>query len=408
MGAVDIDSFADILQDYYSKETVKDLSYEENVMYALLPKKTDCSGFQYVQPVQYGVPNGRSRQFSTAQANKSGAKYTKFNVDWADDFGVTSVNRKIMKQSDGTASFFEAFTRESDAMLKQLMRNLAISCYRGSGGARGQINSSYSSGTSITLANLEEITNFEVGDVLQFSANDGDTSTDTLIDSGGTAVISNINEDSATITLDGVTNVPSLAASYYIFIEDDFQNSVNGFLDWIPVSAPSGAFLGSVDRSTQPTRLGGHRVSIQNMPIHEAVKKMINRVRRSGGKLTHIFMDVARYETLEFELGDRVHYEVESPQDATIGFQGIKFVGNGTTKPVMVYGDINCPQDIIAGMNMDYWKQVSLGETPDVVDEDGVTMLREATASGFEFRGEYYANMVTECPRDNVVGDFTS
>lgn len=404
MSAVDATDLEAILKEFYTKENVRDMGYEDNPMFAALPKKTDAGGEYYVQPVQYGRGNGRSRVYATAQANKSGNKYQDFIVPYRDDFGTTSITRKALKQAKGGASsFFEAKSREFDAVITNLTRNAAISAYRNSGGARGRINSSGVTALVFTLEDPEEITNFEEGMTLQFSANDGSVSSHALIDAGGTAIISAINTATGAITLASITNVPSIAANNYIFQEDDFQLSFNGFLDWCPLTAPTSTLFLNVNRATH-SRLGGNRLTLTTGSMGEACKKLLNLIRREGGHTSHLFTNVANYQQLEFEEGDRVRYDVMKPQDATVGFEGIKIVGTGGQKPVMVLPDINCPDDILVAMNMDDWALVSLGEVPEVVDEDGVTMLREATASAFEFRAEYYANLSCADTRNNGVG----
>jgi len=295
MASTDSDSFAAALQEYYTTENIVDMTYEENPRHALFPKKTDCSGKYYVQPVQYGGTKGRSRSFSTAQSLKDGGEYVDFIVPWRDDYALHSIKRKVMKQSVGDASFFEAQTREFDDILKRLVRSAALSEYRGYGGAMGQINSSYSSGTEITLSDPDEITNFELGDVLQLSAGDGNTSTDTLI-AGVERTITAIDVDDGKITFDSATG---LAASRYLFKKGDFQKSFNGFLDWCPLTAPSStAFLG-VDRSVH-SHLGGNRIDKTGSNIKEAVLAGLTRVRRQGGKTTHVWMNTSVRERLVY------------------------------------------------------------------------------------------------------------
>lgn len=397
MASVDSTSFDAALKEYYTKEAVKDLTYEDNPWHAMIPKKK-VGGRRYIQPVQYGIPSGRSRTFSKAQANKGTNKYEDFVVTYADDYAALSITRKVMKQSDSEASFFEAQEREISSMLKKLTRSCAISEYRGTGGAKGQISSGYSSSTTFTLADPEEISNFELDDRLVFSANNGDTSSDTLVSATPTTITA-IDRDAGTITVDSDTN---LAASRYVFIEGDFQNSIAGLLAWIPTTAPTGSdsFFG-VNRSVDATRLAGSRISATSVPIAEAVRQGTARLGREGAAPDTALMSHAKYRDLVLELGSKVEYEMTKPGDANVGFTGVKFIGG--KRPITCHADQNCPDDNIFLLTKDTWKFVSLGEVPEMVDEDGSTMLREVSASGFEVRAEYYGNMVCDDPRANCV-----
>jgi hypothetical protein len=403
MSAVDASSFDAALKEFYSAEGINDVTYPENPWFALCPKKTDAGGKRYVQPIQYGIPNGRSRTFSTAQANKSTNKYEDFFVTYADNFGVISITRKVMKQSAGAGkkAFFEARQREVDGMLDKLIRGEAISMYRGSGGSIGQISAGYTSGTTFTLNDIEEISNFEVGDVLVFSANDGDTASDTLIGGGTptTATVTGVDRDAGTVTVNDATG---LAASRYLFIEGDFQNSIAGLLAWIPTTAPtSGDSFFGVDRSSD-SRLYGSRVTATNVSIAEAIRIGIARLGREGASPDLCLMNHLKFRDLQLELGNKVVYNDLKSTDARIGFKSIMFTGS-RSKNVDCVADQNCLDDNIFLLTKDTWKLVSLGPVPDMVDDDGVTMLREVSAAGYEVRADSYCNLSCDDPRANCV-----
>jgi hypothetical protein len=402
MSSVDATSFDAALKEFYSEEGINDVTYPENPWFAMCPKKTDIGGKHYVQPIQYGIPNGRSRTFATGQANKSTNKYEDFFITTADDFGFISITRKVLKQSKGAGkkAFFEARQREVDGMLSTLTRSCAISMYRNTGGARGQISAGYTSGLTFTLNDIEEISNVEVGDVYVFSANDGSSAAHTLIGGGTptTATVTGVNRDTGTVTVNDATG---LAASRYFFVEGDFKNSIAGLLAWIPTVAPtSGDSFFQVDRS-EDSRLYGSRVSATNVSIAEAIRIGIARLGREGASPDLCLMNHLKFRDLQLELGNKVVYDDIKSTDARIGFKSIVFTGS--RRNVNCVADQNSTDDNMFLLTKDTWKLVSLGPVPDMVDDDGVTMLREVSASGYEVRADYYANMACDDTRANCV-----
>lgn len=397
-------TFDAALKEYYSDEAVKDLSYEDNPFYAMVPKLTSLTGDLYVQPVQYGTSvGGRSMTFADALAGKDTNKYVKFQIDTVEDYAMISIGRKVMKQSaNDRGAFFEARTREIDGMIKSLVRSLSTKLYRNSGGAIGQVNSSGGASATITLLEPEDICNFEVGMVLEASADDMADSGDALL--VGSATVTGIDRDAGTLTTAGgnwSTQITGLTASTFLFAKGDASNSVSGLLAWIPETAPGGSdsFHG-VNRSVDVSRLAGARVSASGDPVAEALRKGASRLGREGAFPNAVFMSHQKFRDLILELGNKVEYATTSVT-ANVGFTGVKIVGSKT--PITVYADHNCPDKYAMMLAMDSWKLVSIGPTPDLQDDDGLRMLREGSSDGFEVRASYYANLVCSDPRANCV-----
>lgn len=404
MAQVDSTSFDAALKEYYTDEYVREQVYEDNPWYAMVPKLTTLTGDTYVQPVQHGIAiGGRSATFATALANKDTNKYKKFNVTTVDDYAMISIGRKVMKQSaNNRGAFFEARTREIDGMLKALTRSLAVKLFRNSGGSLGRVGSL--STVTLTLKEPEDVCNFEVGQSLAASANDGSVSTHTLRAAGATNVITAIDRDAGTLTAATAwsTAISGLTADDYLFAEGDFQNAVSGLAAWIPTTAPtSGDSFFGVDRSTDVSRLSGSRISAAGDPIAEALRKGAARLGREGASPDCVFMSHQKYRDLILELGNKVEYEQAKASDANVGFTGVKIIGS--KKPITVFADHNCPDAQAYMLTKDTWRLVSLGPVPDLHDDDGVRMLRESTSDGFEVRASYYANLVCCDPRANAV-----
>lgn len=400
MAQVDATSFDAALKEYFSDEHVVDTVYEDNPWFAMIPKK-QITGKTYVQPVQYGIPQSRSADIAVALGNKKTNKYVDFQVPTFDDYSSISIGRKVMKQSaNDRGAFFEARAREIEGMLKSLTRSAAISLYRNGGGSIGQVAASGISTTSLTLKNIEDVVNFEVGQEIVMSANDGSDSSHTL--RTGSATITAVNRDTGVLTTDAnwTAQISGATDDDHLFVEGDFQNKMQGFLAWVPTTAPTSTAFNGVDRSVDPTRLGGCRIDGTSLPIVEAIREGCSRVGREGGMPDCAFMSFNRYNEMLTELENKVEYTTTGVT-ANVSFTGVKIYGG--RRPVVAYADHNCPDDRICLVRKDTWKLISLGPVPDLHDEDGVRMLRESGSDGFEVRASYYANSVCEDPRSNAV-----
>ncbi len=393
----DSTSAESILKDYYTDETVRDLGYEENAFYSMVSKLTSFTGKKYIQPVQYGRPQGRSADSAKALANKTANQYIDFEVTMASDYASHSISRKVIKESSNNrGAFFKEQTREIDSMLKSLVRSCAIALYRNGSGAIGQVHATTAiSGTTITLNEPEDVVNFEIGQVLVSA--DAETTGSLHAGAVSTMTVTAVDEDAGTITVNAVNT--GLGASDYLFVEGDRNAKLKGLLAHFPTTAPTtGDSFFNVDRSVHVTRLAGHRLSATNVPIREAIRRMSARIGRSGGAPDSAFGSHQKYRDLELELDNKVVFHTQNVT-ANIGFTGIKLVG--IRKPITVYADHNCPDAAMPVVTMDTLKLVSLGQIPDMFDNDGNTLLREVAGWGFEVRADYFANLACSAPRDN-------
>jgi hypothetical protein len=393
------------IKEYYSKETVRDLVYENNPWFGMVQKER-TGGKYYDFVVEYELPASRSHDVSKALANKKAGKFQNFLVTQVKDYIAISIDRQTMYATDKSEyAFFSAQTRAIDSALKNLVRSLAMGMYRNKGGARGKIGTSGISGSTITLDDIEEIANFGVGDTLVLSANDGSTSTDTLLNGGATVNVTGVNRDTGVITCSAgiVASIPAAADGNFIFKDGDFQASIAGFDSWCPTTAPTAgdSFFGA-DRSPDVTRLAGCRISAIGDPISEAILKGCARLGREGAMPDTVLMNNASMRDLIIELGNKVEYEVTGAEDANVGFKGVIFMTDAGK--VTCYSDHNCPNKKLYITRKDVWRMVhSSVDVPEVQDEDGSALFREAGSDGFEVRMSYYCNVLPLSPQENCV-----
>lgn len=400
--SLDLTSFDAALKQHYTDERVENMVYADNPLLAMIPKYENFGGRNLPIPLIYGNPQGRSATFSNAQTRgaATNSQLADFVLTRVKDYSIATIDNETLEASKGNANaFLEATTVEIDGAINSLTRSLAIALYGQGWGEIGQ-RASISTNT-ITLSDSEDVTNFEVGQVLVAAA---------AVDSGtlrsGSAIVESVDRANGTVTVDSAAGITGFADNDFLFVQGDRENTaspsrlkVSGLEAWLPSTVTSTAFFG-VDRSVDSTRLGGQRSDGTGKPIEEALIDGASIAAREGGKVDHCFISYAKYAELEKALGSKVQY-VDLKLNAEIGFRGI--IINGPRGPIKVIPDQNCPSDKAFMLQLSSWKLYSLGKAVRVIDTDGLMMLRQSSSDGVEVRYGFYGNLGCRAPGYNCV-----
>lgn len=396
--ALDLTSFAAALKQHYTDDMVENMVYEDNPLLALLSKMERFGGKNLPIPIIYGNPQGRSASFSTAQANKTNSQLKDFVLTRDRDYSLASIDNETMEASQGDANaFLEAATVEIDGAIQSATRSLAIALYGTGSGSIGQVNAGFT-GTSFTLKDVEDVTNFEVGMELVFSTADGGGSV-----KSGSITVNGVDRDTGIVTVDAGTAIDGgtgPATDDFVFVEGDYDAKIKGLRAWLPDSTPTSSPFFGVDRTADATRLGGIRFNGSSLPIEEALITAAARAGREGGKPDHCFMSYNKFSDLEKALGSKVQYVDVMHDKGVIGFRGMLI--HGPRGPIRVIPDQNCPDSRAFMLQMNVWKLYSLGKCPKILDSDGLKLLRESSADAVEVRVGYYAQLGCRAPGWNV------
>ena len=396
--ALNMTTFAADLKQHYTNERIENMVYKDNPFLAMVSKYEQFGGENLKLPIKYGIPQGRSATFSDAQANKTNSQLKAFLLTRVADYSLASIQNETIEASKGNANaFMEAATTEIDGAIESASRSLAISLFGDGSGAIGQVLSGTgTAATSLTLKQIDDVTNFEVGMTLYFNATKTGSS-GTIVPAGGItgSVVSAVNRDTGVLTV-GTTAV---VADDYIYQIGDYDEKISGLEAWVPESAPTSALFFSVDRSVDPTRLGGIRFDASSLPLEEGLIGAASRAAREGGKPDVCFVNYSNFADLEKALGSKVSY-VDEKINPQIGFRGILI--HGPRGPIKVIPDQNCPKNVAFMLDMSMWKLYSLGKAPKILDSDGLRFLRESTADAVEVRIGYYAQLGCRGPGYNV------
>lgn len=404
--ALDVGTVTAALKEHYKALRVQNMVYKDNPLLAMMPKYTKFGGENMPIPLIYSNPQRRSATFATGQANTSTSALEKFVITRVKDYSFASITGESIKATERDSDAFLRYaTMEIDGALNSLTRSLAIAMYRDGTGVIGKQSAAIDPGTttSLTLAETEDVTNFEVGMKVVLA----ETAIGALLGSVGTKEITAVNRDTGVLTVTTLHGDAD-AGDFIIGEGDDYATGssykkVFGLEAWVPSAAPGTgavpAALNGVTRTTDVTRLGGNRFDGSALPIEEALIGAASRVAREGGRPDHCFVDYATFSNLEKALGSKVVYDEAKARDVDIGFAAISLRGpRGTIK---IVPDQNCQPNVAWLLQLDTWSLNTLGEAPMFLDLDNNRMLRESAADAYEVRLGYYGNVACNAPGYN-------
>lgn len=399
----DLQLYTNILKTLYPSDSAPELIYPDSPLVALVPKDENWDGEEYAVSNRYSASAGFSHSFPNAQNNKSAPSWARFRVTDIQDYATFSVPGRVLRATKSNrGSLVRALKAAGDAAFYKMKRRLCSEIYGNGGGAKGQIASGQGTAT-LTLANVDDVKNFEVGDVLVSSVDDG---TGGAGASTNTGTIGAIDRNSGTITVDSGVWHTDFDDDDYLFVEGDYGQGLAGLAGWIPAADPTtGDDWFGYDRSVDPTREAGIRHTTTATSMRSALLDFARVLMRNGAAPTHYLMPPEAWTALIQELqANSVTYDKLMAQGARgevaeIGFKAVDFMtSHGMVK---LLPDIDCPADTVFALKLDTWKLASRGPVPHWDEDDGQRMLRESNADGIEGRIKYYGNVVCEAPGQN-------
>jgi hypothetical protein len=406
MAAASKTTFSAALKESIPDKRVETVGYKDNPLLALIKKKSDMEGVYRRFVVWHGGNQGGvGATFATAQAGKSVGLQKSFNVTTVHKYGLTSIeNEVILASKSNVGSFLRAAKSEDEQTIRNVSNDLGIHVYRNLGGARGRVGGT--STTTLTLLNPEDIVHFEQGMRIVSDDTDGTSgAADTEV-----ATISAVNIDAGTIhrTDANWTTGGNYADNDYLFRAGDFGLCVSGLDSWIPAAAPGATPFFGVDRSSDPTRLGGMRHDGSAGSIEEALLDASIKLQRLGGSPDVCMMNHTDFSALRKELGTRIMYtNISSTGLVPLSFRAIELPPVGNGKPIRVISDRNCQKGVSWLLQLDTWELCSHGKMPHTLSADVMggaqgSVIWEASADAVEVRTGYYGNLGCFAPGYNA------
>jgi len=421
-----------VLKELYidDQSFMKDLVYSKNPSFAMIPKDESVDGLagKYIPcPIQYGDPQGRSHTFLNAQGNQTPNQYQSFFVYIIQDYQLVTITNLLIEQTRSNAgSFVDEMKREMDGGIKNLSNNMAFEQFGSGTATRGFIGSAITNPSAgvyqFTLSNPRQVVNFEVGMTIQASATDGGavipTATPAVPDLG---TISSVQRDTGIIQFTVLQGAPQTdwGLNYAITVQGDIPAAggsgygpigqtgsylaASGYSAWIPATTPAitDSFWG-VNRSVDPTRLGGLRYNASSYTIEEGVVNALAFANQEGADPDVMILNFASYSALENALGAKVQYVDIKHEEADIAFEGIRF--HSAYGYLTVYADRNAISQVGLCLTMDTWKLRSLDKAPHILTYglEGLEGLRVGNSDALEVRIGAYYNYTCNAPGWNL------
>lgn len=406
-------SLAYALKTLWPQSRVQNEVYPDHPFLAMISKREDFYGDSMYIAVRTGDPQGRSAGFSTAQtiSQVSGGagsqRGVRFLITRATDYQLVSLGTEVMLASErDEGSLLRALDTEMKAGINNIGKSAATALFRGQSGnlARiGAISANTTVSADITLANINDVTSFEVGMLLVASA----TSTGANRATPASAYVATVNRDTGVVNVLGdfsSTNWSASSSGDFLSSSGDNANNsgsgnkMQGLIDWLPSSTPSATTFNGVDRSVDPTRLAGLRIDVSSLAPEEGWMTVLSKQAREGGSPNYSFVNHLDYRNIMIALGSKV--ENEYVQVGDIGFETLKI--RGPKGVVAVVADQDCPSGRGYSLDMRTWKLASLKGMPMILDQDGSQLSRTYNADSFEARIAYFANTYCDAPGFNA------
>ena len=326
-----------------------------------------------------------------------------------------------MEQTKTNAgAFVDAAKLQMDGGFRNLTNNIAFELFNSGTATRGistaassQTGGTAPGGVVLPLTNANQIVFFEVGMTLVASSTDGGAP------SPDTVTITAVNRATGVVT--GTASASTLSGNWaigsgsaYLTVQGDLPLAgatntgsflaLSGLAAWLPVTSPSATdnFWG-VNRSADPTRLGGLRYNAQAFTIEEGLTNALAFGNREGAKFDMIVIDFASYAALVNSLGAKVVNVQVKHDEVEVAFDGIRF--QTAYGAVTILADRNCPPQTAYCLTMNTWKMRSLGKVPHILTYgmEGLEGLRVGNADALEIRIGYYGNLICSAPGWNMV-----
>lgn len=402
--------------------------YEKFPFLDAVPKFSDGGGLNFTTAVVTGNPQGLGATLAIAQANAGLAgglgdfKGKQWIVPYGDYAGSVVINDKQIKQArKNEDAFFNWFNEEIDGIWRGFLEHMSYLMFCEAGLAIGSGTIGASNGV-ITLDDATAVIRFPVGSTLQASAASGGSSSDTLITSGNIGYVFAVDQNLGTVTV--ATSAANAAAgtggtptgwngqTIYLFRQGDFGGDSNpnvifkGIPSWIPATAPGSTdSFYNVNRSLDPARLAGFRLlaaDVAGMSIRKRIKRAVaiinNRSTTPG--ITHVVLNKEKWQDLADEMEAQGVRILESNEKYGFGTNSIALAAGGDV--VEVIGDRACPYATGFALTMpkdgSNIQMKSIDGFPHIIREDGLEIVRSATANDYEHRIAAYPAFVIKAP----------
>lgn len=394
-----------MMKKRYDSRRVANLTECHSPLVAKMPKDEGFMGESQEIPLIHALPQGMAA-VSLAQAVTStgNLKTKKFSLTMGTYIAHIAFGDKVLKASRGNeGAFMKNRVAETDALYKSVGQQLATHVYGNGGGSIGRIATGGITGNVFTLENKSDVINFNEGQYLVFSADDGSDSAHTV--RAGSTYVTAVDRSTGEVTVANFGSITGETVGDYVFRAGDFVGNTSGIelfhglrsFCWHNNAPPP---LYGMVRTSDKIRLAGSTLDSDDydgLAMEDRIMKLgtVMTGRYGVSKITDGYLNPEDWGELQSALRSQGYHPSEDTS-TRFGFTKIEAVLGG--QMVNLYADPYCPRGTFFAMNMEYWKFHSMGKLVQNANEDGLDILRAASTLDYELRLVSYSAPCTNAP----------
>lgn len=381
--------------------------------YDSIPKMDDFDGANLTLPFNYAMPTSVASTLQAAQAGASSSSFDNWVMTTRKTlYGVLTIDAQAMKASrKDIGAFLRLRQKESDEILSYMKMVLGGHAFWGDGaGNLSQVTAVVGSNpaTSFTVSQFD-VVKFHLKQILVFNA--------TRTGSVGTIKVSTwqvtaINRLTGVITVTRLTGSGAgvdPAVSDYVYMNATYDSFPIGMDGFVPASDPGTggvpATILGMTRTDDPTMKAGWRVTWQGS-IEETIKYECALMGQYVNQESTVCW-ISRYNWF------RLEQELTAQNRKIIDARATQVFGSPALLILTPEGDIPVVADPYLGNDRGYLLDMAVIETHHldnlihVVDDDGLSLIRQTSDDGVEIRFRSWSeNLVTQpfrCGRFQIV-----
>jgi hypothetical protein len=402
-----LSSFDAALKDYYLNIVPENETYKKRPFFALVPKIVTFEGRQAPLPLMYSNPQGVSATFSSALGAQEPTQLAAFQLNRAAKYGFATLQgESYLAARSSVGSFVSSFATEIDNTFLEMTQDIHFDLYGDGSGIRSTV--AVIAGLVITLANPSDVRKFSVGMSLEIAP------APTGAARVGPTYITAIERSTGLITLSALPAGTVVGDGIYRLGSRGPTTNLQGLAAWMPVGGPTSASFFGVDRTVDSGRLGSMWLDARGGSVYDALLTMCSIIDQNGGTPDYAFMHPLKVTELVKQLGNNVRYENMIMEDyANIGFKAVvvqtdfgevRIIGDSMATPVSYNQWSAAGPTAYAGSfpiyvtQMNTWYLMSLDNAPHIIQDDGLFVVRSATADAIQVRLRFFGNLGNRAP----------
>lgn len=389
MPAADFSSFDAYIREYFlaRSDRMSTMLRQKHKLLNMMTVVEDL-GVENKLPLDLATPTGVANTLATAMANRTASDSVQFDIPGVETFMPVSFKRRDVERTKKDKHAIKRLVDHEMMGGMARMRNyLSKEAFGNAGGALGQVGSI--SSLELTLKDIIDATKIEKGDELISAETDGTSGSA----QSGTATVTKIDRSTGVLTTDSnwTTQISTLDADDYLFLESMFGKGRSGLKGWLPQTVTATLFNGVNRTLVDVQRAGGSRVDGTNMPIEHAFQDLQVEISKFGeDKGLVAVCGINKYKETVRSLDTKRVVELKK-EDGTVGLTGVEFLPD-----VPLIFDVHCDESLGYMLNMADWSIRCTGKFISNIPNDAGGSLHYMGVNGASNEDSLAAIMVSD------------